>query len=132
VNCFICGSVENALSIVMMLSKSPNRTWCLQNLSTTLHRLQRIHHEPVSNQPPALPVDLHYSNQAQVGNQPPALPVELQYSNQAQVGNQPPVIPVVIIIFIIKQLLTQHMSVKNKLTNRICRLATAVSDGKIC
>jgi len=32
---------------------------------------------------------------------------------------------------IIKQLVTQHMSVKNKLTNRICGLATAVSHGKI-
>jgi len=35
-------------------------------------------------------------------------------------------------IIIIKQLVTQHMSVKNKLTNHSCGLATAVSDGKIC
>jgi len=39
---------------------------------------------------------------------------------------------IIIIIIIIKQLVTQHMSVKNKLTNRNCGLATAVSDGKIC
>jgi len=32
---------------------------------------------------------------------------------------------------IVKQLVTQHMSVKNKLTNRSCGLATAVNDGKI-
>jgi len=31
-----------------------------------------------------------------------------------------------------KQLVTQHMSVKNKLTNRSCELATAANDGKIC
>jgi len=37
-----------------------------------------------------------------------------------------------IIIIITQQLVTQHISVKNKLTNRSCRLATAVSDGKIC
>jgi len=33
---------------------------------------------------------------------------------------------------IIKQLVTQHMLVIHKLTNRSCGLATAVSDGKIC
>jgi len=38
----------------------------------------------------------------------------------------------IIIVIIIKQLVTQHMSVKSKLTNRSCGLATAVSDGKIC
>jgi len=36
------------------------------------------------------------------------------------------------IIIIFKQLVTQLMSVKNKLMNRSCWLATAVSDGKIC
>jgi len=35
------------------------------------------------------------------------------------------------IIVIIKQLVTQHMSVKDELTNRNCELAMAVSDGKI-
>jgi len=39
---------------------------------------------------------------------------------------------IIIIIIIIEQLVTQHMSVKNKLTNRSCGLATAVSDGKSC
>jgi len=38
---------------------------------------------------------------------------------------------VVIIIIIIKQLVTQHMSAENKLTNRRYGLATSVSDGKI-
>jgi len=42
------------------------------------------------------------------------------------------IIIIIIIIIIIKQLVTRHMSVKNKLTNRSCGLATAVSDGKIC
>jgi len=37
-----------------------------------------------------------------------------------------------IIIIIIKQLVTQNLSVKNELTNRRCGLVTAVSDGKIC
>jgi len=37
-----------------------------------------------------------------------------------------------IIIIIIKQLVKQHMSVKNKLMNCSCGQATAVSDGKIC
>ena len=63
---FCCALTDNSISFVMTLSKSPNRTWCLQNLSTSLHRLQRIHHQPISCQTAALPVDLHYSKQAQV------------------------------------------------------------------
>jgi len=41
-------------------------------------------------------------------------------------------IRIIMIIIIIKQLVKQHMSVKNKLTNRSSWLATAVSEGKIC
>jgi len=36
----------------------------------------------------------------------------------------------IVIIIIINQLVTQLMSVKNKLTNRSCELATAVRDGR--
>jgi len=39
---------------------------------------------------------------------------------------------IIIIIIIIKQLVMQQMSVKNKLTNRSCGLATAFSDEKRC
>jgi hypothetical protein len=64
--CVTCRWTDNSMSIVVALSKAPNRTWCLQSVSTTLHRLQRIRHQPISCRTATLPVDLHYSSQAQV------------------------------------------------------------------